>query len=124
MPRPWGGPSAMALNRSRLTGPKANRLRPAGWTSADAAGLPIFAGLLRYDEVKAGSVDHAIRMTVGCTHDTYLWPARHAAGTTPSPMSADGCPVPTPCLVRYRSVRPEGAGRAPGDETVRVDRRR
>src|SRR2546430_344236 len=65
----------------RLAGPKANRLRPAVWTSADAAGLPIFAGLLRYDEVKAGLVDHAIRMTVGCTHDGSLWPARHAAGT-------------------------------------------
>src|SRR6266487_6910573 len=82
MPRPWGGPSAMALNRSRLAGPKANRLRPEGWTSADAAGLPIFAGLLRYDEVHAGLVDHAIRMTAGCTHDAYIWPARHRAGTS------------------------------------------
>ncbi len=58
-----------------------NDLRPAGWTSADAAGLPIFAGLLRYDEVEAGFVDHAIRVTAACTHDAYLWPARHAAGT-------------------------------------------
>jgi hypothetical protein len=59
-----------------------NALRPAGWTSADAAGLPIFAGLLRWDEVASGEVDHAIRMTVACTHDAYIWPARHAAGTT------------------------------------------
>ena len=58
-----------------------NALRPDGWTSADAAGLPIFAGLLRYDEVVSGAVDHAIRMTVSCTHDTYVWPARHRAGT-------------------------------------------
>ncbi len=80
----WNGghPTAGSGAIFHLTGSRANRLRPAGWTSADAAGLPIFAGLLRYDEVKAGSVDHAIRMTVGCTHDTYLWPARHAAGTT------------------------------------------
>jgi len=58
-----------------------NALRPDGWTSADAAGLSIFAGLLRYDEIATGSVDHAIRMTVSCTHDAYLWPARHRAGT-------------------------------------------
>ena len=58
-----------------------NALRPDGWTSADAAGLPIFAGLLRYDEVVSGVVDHAIRMTVSCTHDAYVWPARHRAGT-------------------------------------------
>ena len=58
-----------------------NALRHAGWTSADAAGLPIFAGLLRYDEVEAGSIDHAIRMTADCTSDAYLWPARHEAGS-------------------------------------------
>jgi hypothetical protein len=58
-----------------------NALRPDGWTSADAAGLSIFAGLLRYDEVVSGVVDHAIRMTVSCTHDAYMWPARHRAGT-------------------------------------------
>ena len=59
-----------------------NALRPAGWTSADAAGLPIAAGLLRYDEVAAGDVDHAIRVTAACTHNVYIWPARHQAGTT------------------------------------------
>jgi hypothetical protein len=58
-----------------------NALRPAGWTSADAAGLPVAAGLLRYDEVAAGDVDHAIRVTAACTHDAFIWPARHAAGT-------------------------------------------
>jgi hypothetical protein len=58
-----------------------NVLRPAGWTSADAAGLPIIAGLLRYDEVASGEIDHAIRMTAACTHDAYIWPARHRAGT-------------------------------------------
>jgi hypothetical protein len=57
-----------------------NGLRPAGWTSADAAGLPIFPGLVRYDEVKAGLIDHAIRFTVACTQKSYLWPARHQAG--------------------------------------------
>jgi hypothetical protein len=58
-----------------------NALRPPGWTSADAAGLSILAGLLRYDEVASGDVDHAIRVTASCTHNTYIWPARHAAGT-------------------------------------------
>jgi hypothetical protein len=57
-----------------------NRLRPETWTSADAAGLPIFAGLVRWDEVKAGEIAHAIRFTVSCTTDAYVWPARHEAG--------------------------------------------
>ena len=57
-----------------------NRLRPDTWTSADAAGLPIFAGLVRWDEVKAGEIGHAIRFTVSCTSEAYLWPARHEAG--------------------------------------------
>jgi len=56
-------------------------LRPAGWTSADAAGLPILPGLLRYDEVAAGKVDHAIRFTTDVTDTRYLWPARHQAGS-------------------------------------------
>lgn len=69
-----------------------NALRPAGWTSADAAGLPILPGLLRWSEVKAGAVNHAIRFTVARTSAAYLWPARHQAGngskaTTP-PMGA------------------------------------
>ena len=57
-----------------------NALRPDGWTSADAAGLPILPGLLRYEEVAAGSVDHAIRFTTNVTDQRYLWPARHQAG--------------------------------------------
>jgi hypothetical protein len=57
-------------------------LRPSGWTSADAAGLAILPGLLRYDEVRAGVVDHAIRFTTNVTAKSYLWPARHSAGST------------------------------------------
>jgi hypothetical protein len=60
---------------------KSDRLRPAGWTSADAAGLAILPGLLRWDEVKAGHVDHAIRFTTNITDRRYLWPARHQAGS-------------------------------------------
>ena len=59
---------------------ESDALRPAGWTSADAAGLPILPGLVNYDEVAAGSMDHAIRFTVDCTQESYLWPARHEAG--------------------------------------------
>jgi hypothetical protein len=69
-----------------------NKLRPKGWTSADAAGLPILPGLLRYHEVKSGVVDHAIRFTAPVTSRRFLWPARHEAGSTDSrnypPMGA------------------------------------
>jgi hypothetical protein len=59
---------------------QSDALRPAGWTSADAAGLPILPGLVNYDEVASGSMDHAIRFTVDCTQESYIWPARHEAG--------------------------------------------
>ena len=61
---------------------KRNKLRPDGWTSADAAGLPILPGLLRWNEVKADKIDHAIRFTTDVTSDHHLWPARHHAGST------------------------------------------
>lgn len=61
-----------------------NALRKDGWTSADAAGLPILPGLVRYDEIKRGVIDHAIRMTVDVSRKAYLWPARHQAGSTAS----------------------------------------
>jgi hypothetical protein len=64
---------------------RSNRLRPVGWTSADAAGLPILPGLVNYDEVMAGHLDHAIRFTAETTSTRYLWPARHQAGSTNSP---------------------------------------
>jgi hypothetical protein len=60
---------------------KSNALRPAGWTSADAAGLPILPGLVRYEEVAAGEIRHAIRFTAPATCDGYLYPARHEAGS-------------------------------------------
>jgi len=64
---------------------RSNALRPAGWTSADAAGLPIMPGLLRYDEVLSGQITHAIRMTAQTTDTSYLWPARHEAGARSDP---------------------------------------
>jgi hypothetical protein len=71
-----------------------NDLRPAGWTSADAAGLPILPGLVRWDEVQAGYIGHALRVTADCTSRHYLWPARHQAGT-----ADDRCP---PMGARFR----------------------
>ncbi len=57
-----------------------NAMRPAGWTSADAAGLPITPLLLRPDEIQAGTIAHAIRLTAHCT-STFIWPASHQAGS-------------------------------------------
>jgi len=60
-------------------------LRPAGWTSSDAAGLPILPGLLRLEEVQRGVVDHPIRFTTDVTDRSYVWPARHQAGSVSDP---------------------------------------
>jgi hypothetical protein len=62
-----------------------NTLRPADWTSADAAGLPILPGLVRYDEVASGAIRHALRFTVDHTQASYLWPARHQASSSDDP---------------------------------------
>jgi hypothetical protein len=64
---------------------RSNRLRPKGWTSADAAGLAILPGLARYGEVKAGEIQHALRFTAPRTRTKYIWPARHQAGESSSP---------------------------------------
>ena len=64
---------------------RSNHLRPAGWTSADAAGLPIFAGLARWDEVSRGVIDHALRFTAPETRRAYVYPARHYASSSSDP---------------------------------------
>ncbi len=74
---------------------RASHLRPDEYTSADAAGLPIFAGLVRYDEVKAGLIPHAIRFTADLTRDQHIWPARHDA----SDLTAERYP---PMGARFR----------------------
>jgi hypothetical protein len=58
---------------------KSNKLRPDGWTSSDAAGLPIFPSVIRHDELKRGSVDHAMRVSVRRTRRAYVYPATHFA---------------------------------------------
>jgi hypothetical protein len=72
----WTGGSGAIWNL------RSNALRPDGWTSADAAGLPILPGLIRRDEVEAGVIAHAIRFTTPYTTRSYIYPARHQAGCT------------------------------------------
>ena len=77
---------------------RSNKLRPAGWTSADAAGLAILPGLARYGEVATGSINHAIRFTARHTRNSYVYPARHFA-------SDDGDPALPPMGLRVRLKR-------------------
>lgn len=62
-----------------------NRLRPEGWTSTDAAGLPIFPAIVRHDELKRGAIRHALRVTVSMTRRAYVFPARHYASQSKDP---------------------------------------
>ena len=78
-PLPDGSWLASSGARFDLT---SNNLRPEDWTSADAAGLPILPGLVRYDEIDAGVIPHALRFTASLTREAYVWPARHQAGAT------------------------------------------
>ena len=75
----WQGGSGAAFDLA------SNALRPDGWTSADAAGLPILPGLIRYDEVLAGAIMHAVRFTAPMTQRAYVWPARHYASASTDP---------------------------------------
>src|SRR5829696_804747 len=68
-----------------------NTMRPLGWTSGDAAGLPILPGLVRYNEVASGTIDHVIRFTAPRTANAFVWPASHKAatgGASDPPMGA------------------------------------
>ena len=80
---------ALERRRRRDLEPALRRAAPAGFTSADAAGLPIFPGLVRYDEAR-GAVNHAIRVTVDSTQDAWIPPASHCAGDSDSRCAADG----------------------------------
>jgi hypothetical protein len=80
----WNG-SRLIAGSGAVFDLKSYALRPAGWTSADAAGLPVWPGVLRYDEVARGLVDHAIRFTAQRTDQSYVWPARHQAGAANDP---------------------------------------
>ena len=100
---------------------RSNILRPAGWTSADAAGLPILPGLVKYDEVMSGHVNHALRMTAPQTLNDNVWPATHFAsslsGTQYPPMgqrfrlqaSVDVTPYPFAVQVILNTLKTYGA---------------
>ncbi len=81
-PKPGGGWKA---GSGAVWSLRSDRLRPAGWTSADAAGLPIFPGLARWDEVARGVIDHALRFTAPRTRRAYVYPARHYASSSDDP---------------------------------------
>jgi hypothetical protein len=74
----WDASSGAVFNLN------ANTLRPEGWTSADAAGLPIFPGLVRYDEIVKGVIDHPIRFTLNSSlvKPSYIYPARHKVNSS------------------------------------------
>jgi hypothetical protein len=80
-----GSGSSWTAGSGAIWNLRSNRLRPAGWTSADAAGLPIFPGLARYDEVARGVIDHALRFTTSRTRRAYVYPARHDASSSDDP---------------------------------------
>jgi hypothetical protein len=82
---PVGGGASWRAGSGAVFDLSSNALRPAGWTSADAAGLPILPGLVRYDEVAAGVIDHALRFTVAQTRRAYVSPARHYASSRTDP---------------------------------------
>lgn len=73
--------SQWQVDSSAIYDLNSHALRPADWTSADAAGLPMLPGLIRLDEVKAGEIAHAIRFTASRTQQAYVWPARHFASS-------------------------------------------
>ena len=85
----WSGGSGAVFNLA------SNALRPDGWTSADAAGLPILPGLVRYDEIVSGHINHAIRFTAASTNG-YIWPARHLTSNN------SGTPQIPPMGARFR----------------------
>ena len=82
---PRNGGSSWRAGSGAIFDLRSNRVRPAGWTSADAAGLPILPGLARYEDVKRGKIDHALRFTVSRSRRAYIYPARHFASSNTDP---------------------------------------
>jgi hypothetical protein len=82
---PRNGGSSWRAGSGAIFNLRSNKVRPAGYTSADAAGLPILPGLARFEEVKAGKIDHALRFTVSRSRRAYIYPARHFASSNTDP---------------------------------------
>ena len=104
---------------------RSNALRPETWTSADAAGLPILPGLVRYDEVAAGAIAHALRFTTNQTRTSYIYPARHQAGESAS-TSLPPMGLRVRLKAGYDTSRPVAAGarHRRGAQALRDDPRR
>jgi hypothetical protein len=83
--RPQTGGRSWTAGSGAIWSLNSNKLRPSGWTSADAAGLPILPGLARYEELRKGGIDHALRFTAGRTRRAFIYPARHFASSLTDP---------------------------------------
>ncbi len=103
-----------------------NTLRPDGWTSADAAGLPILPGLVRYDEtVVQGVIDHALRFTMARPQRKYVYPATHYASDLTDPdLPPMGLRVRLKSELRDRRFPSRRESGAPGSQDLRHDGRR
>jgi hypothetical protein len=101
-----GGGTSWRAGSGAVFDLRSGGLRPEGWTSADAAGLPIFPGLARIAEVKAGAIRHALRFTAPRTRRAFVWPARHHA----SPLTHRDLPAMGQRVRLKRSVSERGLG--------------
>jgi hypothetical protein len=110
-------PSGFRVSSSAVFDLTKTTLRPAGWTSADAAGLPIFPGLLRYDEAATAEIRHAIRFTVQRAQRAYVAPARHL-GTQENPAC-----LPYGARLRLRASFPEAPYHGPALAIIRALKR-
>ena len=104
---------------------RSNRLRPRGYTSADAAGLPILPGLARYGEVRRGRINHALRFTASRTRRAFIYPARHFASEPDGPGPAGhGGAAAAQARLRHLALPAPVADRAEGAQALRHDPRR
>jgi hypothetical protein len=109
--RPVNGGARWTAGSGAIWSLRSNRLRPRGWTSADAAGLPILPGLTRYPEVKKGAINHALRFTVSRTRNSFVYPARHQA-------SSSGDATLPPMGMRFRLKKSFPVSRYPRQSRV------
>ena len=104
---------------------KSNKLRPDGWTSSDAAGLPIFPSIVRFDEVERGMVEHAIRFTIRNSRRAYVYPATHfASSKTDINLPRMGERFRLRAGLRHHGLFPAPSGDPQGAEEIRDVRRR
>ncbi|MCM2416556.1 hypothetical protein [Streptomyces sp. RKAG293] len=117
--RPVGG-GAWHAGSGAVFDLTSNALRPDGWTSADAAGLPILPGLARYDEANRGVIDHALRITVPRTQASHQWPARHDAGSPGSSLPQMGQRLRLKASVNISGLPPQARAIAQALKTYGV----